>query len=574
MENLKYSEILALNRKYQCEYLGDRLGITILSNITTNSLTNILEFNLFRQNIPAKISIADYDNIVQESHFIKDKVQVIFWEISNLVDGLHYKINTWNDIKVDELIKKIKNDIEIVLNNLKNSPLIIFNKFSSLAFDYNLVYDTKLKRITSELNSYLEKVELSNLKIVEIDKIIANLGINNAIDLRLYHSKKTIYTIDFYKAYSRFINSYFLALTGKIKKVIILDCDNTLWGGVLGEEGLEGIQMSETTAEGSVFLEVQHYLLNAYNSGILLCLCSKNNLNDVEEVFESHEYIVLKKSNIIVSKCNWKEKYLNIKEIANELNLGLESFVFIDDSNFELNQLKSMLPEVTCIKVPENIYEYPSVINQTLSMFFNFELTVEDRNRNLLYKQNIERDILKQKFETIEEYLVSLQIEVEVRLDDLSNKNRISQLTQKTNQFNLNTKRYSEQEIEKFITSNDFEVYSFNVNDKFGNNGITAVVIVEFTNNTECSIDTFLMSCRIIGRNIEYAILDFVISKMKSKGILQVKSSYKKSQKNSQVENFYEKSNFKLINLENDQKNYLVAIEKYKPSEINYIKIN
>ncbi len=574
MESLKYSEIISLNRKYQSEYTGEKLGISILSNITINSLTNILELHLYDQFLPSKVSIADFDNIVQESHVSKHKVHLIFWEASNLTDNLHYKINTWDDNKIHEFIEKVKNDIEVVLKNLDQSSLIIFNKFSSLAFDSNSVYNSKLHTIVRELNSFLVKFKLTNLKIVDIDKIIANLGVQNAIDLRSYHSKKTIYTIDFFKLYTKYINSYLLALTGKLKKVIVLDCDNTLWGGVLGEDGIDGIKLSETTAVGSIFLEVQHTLLNAYNSGILLCLCSKNNLNDVEEVLQSHTNMILRKNNIIISKCNWQEKYLNIKEIAKELNLGLESIVFIDDSNFELTQMKSMLPEVTCIKVPENLYEYAALINQSLSMYFNFELTVEDRNRNSLYKQNIERDVLKQKFQTIEDYLVSLQIEVEVNINDLLNTARISQLTQKTNQFNLNTKRYSEKEIEEFIISNNYDVYSFTINDKFGSNGITAIVIIEFHSNYECSIDTFLMSCRIIGRNIEFVILDFIAEILKTKGILQIKATYIKSQKNIQVENFYEKANFKLVENSNNKKAYAISLEEYQYSKINYIKIN
>jgi FkbH-like protein len=315
-------------------------------------------------------------------------------------------------------------------------------------------------------------------------------------------------------------------------------------------------------------------LVQAYNSGILLCLCSKNNLNDVEEVFEINSNMILKRNNIIVSKCNWQEKYKNLNEIATELSLGLESFIFIDDSDFELNQMKLMLPEVKCVKVPDNIFEYTQVIDQTLSMYFNFTLTGEDRNRNLLYKQNFERESLKQNFLSIDEYLSSLKIEIVVNSNEIKYLDRISQLTQKTNQFNLTTKRYSEKEIENFIYSKNYDVYSFNVSDKFGSNGLTAIVIVEYISKSESYIDTFLMSCRIIGRNIENVILDHIVRELRSKGILILGSKYISTNKNNQVENFFEKAGFNLVDSIESIKSYSILLDEYKFSKIDYINIH
>jgi FkbH-like protein len=233
-----------------------------------------------------------------------------------------------------------------------------------------------------------------------------------------------------------------------------------------------------------------------------------------------------------------------------------------------------MLPEVKCVKVPDNIFEYTQVIDQTLSMYFNFTLTGEDRNRNLLYKQNFERESLKQNFLSIDEYLSSLKIEIVVNSNEIKYLDRISQLTQKTNQFNLTTKRYSEKEIENFIYSKNYDVYSFNVSDKFGSNGLTAIVIVEYISKSESYIDTFLMSCRIIGRNIENVILDHIVRELRSKGILILGSKYISTNKNNQVENFFEKAGFNLVDSIESIKSYSILLDEYKFSKIDYINIH
>lgn len=574
MENFKFSEIVIKNREFVKLFEEQKkIKIKILSNLTLTILREVLLFELFNQNIPSEIEIGDYDNFVQESINDQAEVYIIFWETINIVDNIFYKINNWDDNEIENLILKTKKDIQFLFNNLKNTPLILFNNFTSVHHSSYSSHETKIEKLAYDLNTYINENKPLNTQIIDTNKIFTRLGLNNLIDSRFYFTTKTIYSLDFYKEYVKFINNKLLKINGKLKKVLIVDCDNTIWGGVLGEEGFNRIEMDTNTNKGGIFSIIQHLLIDANKNGILICICSKNNFDDVIEVFENHKSMILKKENITIFKVNWENKVSNIKQISKELNIGLDSFIFIDDSPFEINNVKQFLPEVALLQVPDNLNDYPKFLMEKLSYYFIPNTTNEDRIRGKLYIENNIRKVELESHDSIDSYLKSLEMEIQISENDICNIERISQLTQKTNQFNLTTKRYTETEIKNFMNSKTHNVFSFNVSDKFGKNGLTAVVIIELQDFENAKIDSFLMSCRIIGRNIEYFICEYVINFLKEKNIFLIHSDFHKTIKNSQVSDFFDKCGFKLIEHEDNKKKYLFDNYCNFPNPIKYINI-
>jgi FkbH-like protein len=576
VKNLKYSEILEENKRLENRLKGNRYEITILSNIITHQLNEILEYHLRTEDINARAQSGDYDNIVQDSEKIKNSnLVIIFWELANIVDGLQHKANLMNDDEIETLLSKMKAEIDFVLMNLKEVSLVIFNKFSSLIFDHENIKKNNLDKVCAKLNEYLEQKASSNIMLIDIDKVIANISVQKCVDFRYYYSSKALYTIEFYKNYAEYIKPIILAANGKAKKVLVFDCDNTLWKGVIGEDGFDGVEMSNRTERGVVFEEVQHLALELEKRGILLGLCSKNNLRDVNEVIADHPDMEIRDKHITIKKINWDDKATNLEAIANELNVGLDSLVFVEDSDFEADYIKRLLPQVTVLQVPKKLHEYPKMIREHMCLFFNLSESSEDMRKTEIYGQQTKRRQEKSKFSNLDDYLKSLELKLKIYLDDKSIIPRMSQMTQKTNQFSLTTKRYTEADIEKFVAGDQYNVLAFNVRDKFGDCGITGLCIIELDHkNKKANIDSFLMSCRIIGRNVEFCAFDLFMEYLKQREVGFVEAQYIKTIKNQQVEDFYERLGFILEKDSGNEKSYQLQLSQYMPKNLDYIGVS
>jgi FkbH-like protein len=575
MENYSYLDILKLNKKLGSYLKGNDYKIAALTNITINQLRDIIEFSLRKEGINASLQFGDYDNIVQDSiKFSNSNLVIVFWEVSNIIDGLQYKINSFNEDEFNQLLERTKMEIGLVLRNLQSCQLVLFNKFSSSCFSNYNINENKLDLLTNELNRYLIDNPIKNVKLIDVEKPLLNNGLKNSIDYRYYYSSKALYTVNFLKKYTTSVLPFILSANGKSKKVLIFDCDNTLWKGILGEDGIDNIKMSSESKEGQIFNEVQNIALELNKNGILLGVCSKNNFEDVQTVIETHPDMVIKDENITIKKVNWIDKSTNIREIAAELNIGLDSIVFVDDSSFEINLIKETLPEVTVLQVPEKLFEYPNMLRSNMNLFYNLSQTNEDFNKINMYKEQSKRKDFEKSFINIEDYLTSLELNVYIQKNNSEIIPRISQLSQKTNQFNLTTKRYTESDIQLFLNEKNTLIYTFSVSDKFGDNGITGLCIVNIDKpNNSANVDSFLMSCRVIGRNIELAFMDFLIEDLKNNNIKKLYSTYIKTLKNSQVENFYANLNFNILNIEHIKTNYFLEIDDYKSNRLKYIKI-
>jgi FkbH-like protein len=388
----------------------------------------------------------------------------------------------------------------------------------------------------------------------------------------MYVLSKTLYTIDFWKAYSMSLLPLVLRNSGKAKKAIIFDCDNTLWKGILGEDGETGIDLSPQSKFGKIFNKVQQLAVWLSRQGVLVGLCSKNNPADVDNVLENHDEMVLRKEDIVIMRVNWEDKASNLRSIAAELNIGLDSLVFVDDSSFEINLIREQLPMVHCLQVPEAIHDYPGALLKMIGRYFYLTGSSADLEKKDQYKVQALRNELKNKFSSIDDYLASIQLEMTVAMNDTANIGRISELTQKTNQFNLTTKRYTEAQMEAFMKNEGTAVFSVSVRDKFGDSGLTAVCIVEF--DGVAIVDSFLMSCRVMGRNIEKALMDVVLREAAARGCAKVFAKYVRTPKNESIQTFYDDLGFKCIQSENDANVYELDTHAYVYNNLSYIKIN
>jgi len=276
IKNLKYSEILKINTKLGSNINTNSYNISVLSNITINQIKEILEYVSRNENINVHVRIGDYDNIVQDSiKYENSNVVIIFWELYNIIDGLQYKIELFDDDQFNAILEKTKSEIDLVLKNLNKTSLVLFNKFTSMPFSSLNLRKSNFEKFADQLNKYLEDKIFGNIILIDLDKIIAEVNVSRSFDFRYYYSSKALYTIEFFKTYAEYIKPFIMSANGKSKKALIFDCDNTLWKGILGEDGFDKIEMSPRTKDGSIFSEIQSIALSLNKQGILIGLCSK-----------------------------------------------------------------------------------------------------------------------------------------------------------------------------------------------------------------------------------------------------------------------------------------------------------
>lgn len=328
------------------------------------------------------------------------------------------------------------------------------------------------------------------------------------------------------------------------KKVLLLDADNTLWGGVVGEDGVTGILVDDQFP-GIVYRKFQNQLLRARASGLLLALVTKNNEADVREAFTERQ-MPLSWDSFASVRANWLPKSQNISDIANELNVGLDSMVFIDDNAFELEEVKTAHPMVDCQKFDGRNPQSALTLLHSIPDLNTWSVTDEDRNKSEQYKQEASRKDAAKKIGSIDDYIASLGIRIEAGINRSAHIKRIAQLTNKTNQFNLTTNRYSEAELLACMEAG--QVFDFRVTDKFGDMGIVGIAIIQ---NGE--IETFLMSCRALGRKVEQTMLGYLCNKA---GSQKLRARFVRSAKNAMVEDFYSANGFALVSEDGDTRHY------------------
>ncbi|MBQ8955349.1 MAG: HAD-IIIC family phosphatase, partial [Lachnospiraceae bacterium] len=329
------------------------------------------------------------------------------------------------------------------------------------------------------------------------------------------------------------------------KKCVVLDLDNTVWGGVIGDDGLAGIEIGEL-GRGHVFTDLQLWLKQLKDRGILLAVCSKNNEDTAKEPFLKHEEMVLRLSDFAIFVANWEDKASNIRYIQQTLNIGMDSLVFIDDNPFERNLVRSMIPEICVPELPNDPAQYLSFL-QGCNLFETASYSSEDADRTGMYQAEAKRRESEAAFASMDDYLISLDMEGYAAPFDELHYPRIAQLTQRSNQFNLRTVRYTEEDIARIASDDKYVTLYYMLKDKFGDHGLVSVVIMERTTDEEFFIDTWLMSCRVLKRGMEEFIINRLVEEAVYKGAKRIKAEYIPTPKNKMVEHIYDEMGFDCI---------------------------
>lgn len=508
------------------------------------------------------------------------------FEFSGYDDSFNFNINCKRYIwfyfvpiknKVESLVSEIDSFYSNIENISKKIPASSDFLILSLSTFYNNRVVKSDNRIQLAIDNFNSKIfELSNrssnIKIIDFSSFAMKYNNEQLINWKYYFSAKIQLNPKLYHDFKDWFWRQIAQIEFKRKKCLVLDLDNTLWGGVIGEDGVSGIQIGGEYP-GNVFQFFQEEILKISRTGIILAICSKNNLNDILEVFENHPQMILRKKDFLIIKSNWEDKATNIISISKELNIGLDSIVFIDDNPSERLLIKNLLPEVVVPEFPDKQYLLPDFIKDLSDKYFSaYALTKEDEFKLQSYQENKLRQELRTSIVDFEGYIKNLEIELFIQGADEYTISRISQMTQKTNQFNLTTIRYSENEIHEIIKNNG-KIFHLTVKDRFGDNGITGLIILKEEDLSVINIDTFLLSCRVLGRDIEKEFLNQILLYLKKMKYKIVKSEYIHSLKNEQTKDFFEKMNFKLVENISANKKYKLLLDEFEYTDKKLYKI-
>jgi FkbH-like protein len=379
------------------------------------------------------------------------------------------------------------------------------------------------------------------LYTIDLEAIVAMLGEADCLDHRKELLYRQPYAECFYSALSEALVRVYLARRREPKKCLVLDCDNTLWGGIVGEDGVGGVQLSDDFP-GSAFRHFQRQLLGLRHSGVFLALNSKNNPDDVWEMFDRHPGMVLRRDDISAARINWRPKSENLKEIASELNIGADALVFVDDNPFEIEEVRANAPEVTCVQLPPDQADIPLVLHTAGRHFDRLDVTADDRARVDMMREETNRRELAQKLSEAD-FLASLDLEVEIFTPTPADIARVTQLVNKTNQFNVTTRRYSAEEIVALVEGDRSEVVAARVRDRFGEYGLVGIVILRHQ-GPRTEIDSLLMSCRVLSRGIETAMLASAIEAARACGAREILGRYIPTRKNAMVADLFQRHGF------------------------------
>lgn len=457
--------------------------------------------------------------------------------------------------------------------NIAGKKIIYFNysEIDDTIFgSYANKVSTSLPFVIRKLNVGLMElsIEYPNLFIADIAAIQNKVGRDRMFSPNVYTSTEMILSIEVLPIVASRVLDIISAVKGQFKKCLILDLDNTVWGGVIGDDGIEGIQLGHGLGIGKAFTEFQMWVKKLKQRGIILCVASKNNEETAKEPFEKHPDMVLKLDDLAVFQANWETKVDNIRTIQKILNIGFDSMVFLDDNPFERNIVRENIPGITVPELPEDPAEYLEYL-YGLNLFETASYSTADKDRTKQYQVEAKRVSLSKTFENEADFLKSLDMVSDITGFTSFNIPRVAQLSQRSNQFNLRTVRYTENEILELGKNPNVINIAFTLEDKFGDNGLICVIILKKMEENAAFIDTWFMSCRVLKRGMENFTLNTLIEKAKEAGIKKIIAQYIPTPKNKMVENHYEGLGFtwKKTDPETGTKEYELEVDSYVTRE-------
>ncbi len=548
-----YNELKKNIKKYRDRSFEEHLNIALLGDTATQFLATAIRGMGFEYGIRAEVFEAEYDsvetNVLDGSSalYAEERDFVILYLSSEKAYEAYQKTEearrkTFAESCIDRIssywhaIRQYSRAriIQFTFNRIDDGVFGNFSLREPSSFPYQLM---KLNMLLSEKAS-----EDQGIFLIDLDQIQSGIGRSAFIDHKFYFQARM--TIGF-EALIRTVKELYdvmLAVRGKIRKCLVLDLDNTLWGGVIGDDGLSGIEIGELGI-GRAYTDLQKWCLELKKRGVLLAVCSKNDEETAKEPFEKHPDMILHLEDFAVFMANWEDKASNIRRIREILNIGMDSLCFVDDNPFERNLVREMIPEITVPELPEDPAEYLSYL-QSLHLFETASYHAEGADRTGQYREEAERREAETSFATIDDYLKSLEMKAAAKPFDEFHYPRIAELSQRSNQFNLRTKRYTEKDIRQFAESERYLTRYFTLRDRFGDYGLISAVILEKQPDGTGFIDTWFMSCRVLKRGMEEFIINTVMQLCKEAGIKKVSGEYLRTPKNGMVSDLYERMGF------------------------------
>ncbi len=529
----------------------------LLSTFTLEPIRDILSTMALAQGFDLNIYFGGFQQLEQEvmspeSGLSKHRPQgiVFAWSLQDLSSVLWQSTLNLTEtdirIQIDDLNSRITTLVETTKANFPKAHLLL-HTFMIPTYPVLGIIDFLNPRghrqMVDNLNNGLRRLaeQTEDVHLVDCEILARRAGAQWFDERYWYTARAQLGPKGLMTLASEYVK-YIRALTGKSKKALIIDLDNTLWGGILGEDGMEGIALGPNYP-GNTYMAFQHELKQLSKRGVVLAINSKNNENDVRKVFAEHDHMVLKWNDFATVHVNWQDKVINMRKIAEELSLGLDSFVFVDDNPYELEMVQQILPEVTTVQVPHEPAELPELLSRR-GFFDSIIYSEEDQKRGEFYRSQAQRIQLKQSSVNLETFYRSLTMRLTVYDVAESQIPRVAQLTHRTNQFNMTTRRYTEYDIKQFCESPEYFVRAYRLEDRFGDNGIISVAIIK-KHNESWYLDTFLMSCRVIGRTVETAILALWAQQAHHAGVKSLVGDFLPTKKNMPAQDVYPKHGFK-----------------------------
>jgi FkbH-like protein len=533
------------------------LKIAILRSYTVEPLEPVLKLRLILEGCNPQFTYGGYNQFAQEVldeksfvYSFKPDLILFLLRFEDLLPEFCEEYNRKSFLEWQQIIKSTAEQIGAYVSHIRKKldSQIFFQNMCFTHLPYWGVYDSQQTQNQVHLVHEFNQLLINHISLIpnsfvwDYNNFLLRKGYENIFDLKMWYLSKNPFK---YSAYPEIIDDlcrYLISAIGKVKKCIVLDLDNTLWGGILGEDGFDRIALGNDYP-GNCYQDFQKELLKLYHRGILLAINSKNNEEEVFEVIDKHLAMVLQRKHFAAYRINWNDKATNLDELAQELNIGIDSMIFIDDNPRECELIRQMHPECTVIELSKKVYTIPRTIH-SLCNIENINITSEDKKKGEIYQSQIERKKIQKTISNLEDYLKNLEIEISIKKADNFSLPRIAQLTQKTNQMNLTTRRYSESDIRSFMESHYLQVYYVSVKDRLGDQGIVGVIILRIEKG-QCMIDTFLLSCRVLGLKIEQSMVVFIQDKAKEMSCKQIIGEYIPTSKNKLAIGFYEKADFK-----------------------------
>ncbi len=560
-------------RRVECSAAFSSLKLGVVSNGTTDLLYPTLFVSALRHGVLLEIVGSDFDQALQEAIDPNSELNQAALDLVLVAldyRGYRFAMNTQSVVKggfdaaeasdyLSQIIQGFKSNsgTNCIIQTVAKPPTNLLGNLDN----------TLTHTISATINTFNQNViqlaDSSACYLLDVADIAADFGGLRWFDERQWLMSRIAMSPEATVYYAERFGSLVGAIRGKSKKCLVLDLDNTCWGGVIGDDGMDGIVIGEGNARGEAHLSLQRYALELKEHGIILAVCSKNDEDNAKEPFNSHPDMLLKEGDIAVFVANWNDKASNLKFIAQTLNIGIDALAFVDDNPAEREIIRQMLPQVGVPELPEDPSNYTRVLSQA-RYFEAVAFNQEDKLRAEQYRLNAKRQELLEASEGIGDYLSSLEMKINFAPFDKLGRKRITQLVNKTNQFNLTTKRYTEAQIEQFEQDSATLTLQIRLKDKFGDNGMISVVIAHVKGDT-LDVDTWLMSCRVIKRSVEQMVCDELVKFAIEHNLTRITGNYIPSAKNKLVKDLYQELGFEQLSEQDNETRWSLDVAQYQP---------